>query len=223
MLCVYGCVFCSISLLFVYMCVRIISAFEFKVHCGSAFETGASRLPGRAASGGALAPESPCATRSTPECICKFFWKQNLSKNNLIFQKTQRRVIQCTPPASVPDVIGGLAVWRHNNNQKKQSGDYCTPAVNVLLGASATWRLSSFQISKVQQWSIVVPTHYTQKTNKQTTALLQLYNAVLLLKHSYTASTNSPIAWTLFWEPFLCSFLDPFCGIKPSGDPKQIQ
>ena len=25
----------------------------------------------------------------------------------------------CTPPATVPAVLGGLAVWRHNNNQKK--------------------------------------------------------------------------------------------------------
>jgi len=45
-----------------------------KVHCGSAFEPGASGLP-----------------------------------------------YYCTPPVCVPAVIGGLAVWRHNNKKKKKS------------------------------------------------------------------------------------------------------
>jgi len=39
---VYACVFCDISLLSVYMCVRMP---KFKVHCGSALEPGASGLP----------------------------------------------------------------------------------------------------------------------------------------------------------------------------------
>jgi len=29
----------------------------------------------------------------------------------------------CTPPVCVPDVIGGLTVWRHKNKQKKGSDD----------------------------------------------------------------------------------------------------
>jgi len=47
------------------------NAFNYKVHCGSAFEPGASGLP-----------------------------------------------YSCTPPVCVPAVIGGLTVWRHNNNKK---------------------------------------------------------------------------------------------------------
>jgi len=42
MLLVYGCVFCSISLLSVYMCAYTL---KIKVHCRSTFEPGASALP----------------------------------------------------------------------------------------------------------------------------------------------------------------------------------
>ena len=43
MLRVYGCMFCSISLLSVYMVCAY--TLKFKVHCGSTFEPGASAIP----------------------------------------------------------------------------------------------------------------------------------------------------------------------------------
>ena len=42
MLRAYGCVFCSISLVYLRVCAYV---FKFKVHCGSALESGASGLP----------------------------------------------------------------------------------------------------------------------------------------------------------------------------------
>jgi len=64
----YGCVF-YFPFIYLHVCAY---AIKFKVHCGSAFEPGASGLP-----------------------------------------------YYCTPPVFVPGVIGGLAVWRHNNNKTK--------------------------------------------------------------------------------------------------------
>ena len=70
-----ACIWMCVSFYFSVVCLHVCAfASKFKVHCGSAFEPGASRLPH-----------------------------------------------YCTPPVCVPDVIGGLVVWRHNNkeNQKK--------------------------------------------------------------------------------------------------------
>ena len=56
---------------FVYLSVYAY-CFKTKIHCGSVLGSGASGLPGRAASGGALAPKPPRATRSQPEPIRVF-------------------------------------------------------------------------------------------------------------------------------------------------------
>ena len=37
----------------------------------------------------------------------------------------------CTPPVSVPTVIGGLAVWWHNNNKKNIRVAFPTPRRSV--------------------------------------------------------------------------------------------
>jgi len=67
---VFGCVFCSISLLFVYMYARM--------------------------------PSSPRSIAGVPSL--------EPSASGLPYY--------CTPPVCVPDVIGGLAVWQHNNQKK---------------------------------------------------------------------------------------------------------
>ena len=67
---VFGCAFCSISLLFVYMCARM--------------------------------PSSPRSIAGVPSL--------EPSASGLPYY--------CTPPVCVPDVIGGLAVWQHNNQKK---------------------------------------------------------------------------------------------------------
>ena len=67
-----ACLWMCILLYFSFVCLHVCAcAFKFMVHCGSAFEPGASGL--------------------------HYYY---------------------TPPVCIPAVIGGLAVWRHNNNKK---------------------------------------------------------------------------------------------------------
>jgi len=75
MLFVYRCVTVNVLFYFSLVCLHVcVYAFKSKVHCGSAFEPGASGLP----------------------CYC-------------------------TPLVCVPDVNGGLAVWRHNNKTQTKT------------------------------------------------------------------------------------------------------
>jgi len=69
-----ACFWMCVLFYFSFVCLHVRAcASKFKVHCGSAFELGASRLPH-----------------------------------------------YCTPPECVPDVIGVIAVWRHNTKKKSR-------------------------------------------------------------------------------------------------------
>ena len=97
MLCDYGCVFCFISFLFVYMCQCVCMPLSSRSIAGvSAFEPGAS---------GATIPKA--------------------KRQEILSLRRPRSSGYCTPPVCVPDVIGGLAVWRHNQKkhlpEKKQN------------------------------------------------------------------------------------------------------
>jgi len=51
----YLCLWMCLLIYFSFVCLHVCAyAFKFKVHCGSAFEPGASGVPGRATSGGAV-------------------------------------------------------------------------------------------------------------------------------------------------------------------------
>ena len=86
--CWWICVLFYVSCVCLHVCAYAVKS---KVHCGSAFEPGASGLP--------------------------YYF---------------------TPPLFFPDVIGGLAVWRHNNPKKKR-GRY---AVNL---SAVNWEFGHFE------------------------------------------------------------------------------
>ena len=82
--------------------------------------------------------------------MCAYAFKSKVNCGSVFEKGASGLPCYFTPPVCVPDVIGGLAVWRHNDNKNKLIvpvvTDPCTPGCLRFVDTRKPWDRIDFPI-----------------------------------------------------------------------------